>query len=332
MQSSRVLDVERAEARIRPYLAPSPLAWCEQVGAWLKLESLQVTGSYKVRGALNALLARVEAGERRPVVAASAGNHARGVAWAARQLGLRALVVMPTDAPRTKIAGATALGAEVVLHGDCFEDAEERARALAETHGGWLLSAFDDAHVIAGQGTVGLELLPLAPDVVLVPIGGGGLASGVGLALRAHGVRVVGVQVEGVDAMARVLSGRPALTELAHTIADGVRVREPGQLTRRICASVLDEVVLVTEAEVRRAVVDLAQGARVVAEGAGALAVAALPKVRGARKVAVISGGNIDLSRLGALLSARSVGAPLPPFAAPASSHGSRSLEGTLTC
>ncbi len=294
-------DVAAAAARLRPLLAPTPLVRSERFDGWLKLETLQVTGSYKVRGALNAMLVALAAGDRRPVIAASAGNHARGVAWAAQRLGLTAHTVVPVTAPRTKVRGTEALGASVIRWGNTFEDALVHARQLADRHDWRFLPAFDDADVIAGQGTVGWELLELLPDVVLVPLGGGGLAAGIGLALKSRGVKVIGVHVDGLDAMARALAGRGPLEEARTTIADGVRVRAVGELTRGICAQVLDDIVVVPEAIVQKTIVDLASFDRVVAEGAGALACAALARVRARRKVAVVSGGNIDIETLAAL-------------------------------
>ncbi|AKU97844.1 Threonine dehydratase, catabolic [Labilithrix luteola] len=290
-----VADVAAAASRLRPLLAPTPLVRSERFDAWLKLETLQVTRSYKVRGATNAMLVALANGDRRPIVAASAGNHARGVAWAAHRLGLEAHTVVPITAPLTKVRGAEALGAKVIRFGRSYEDAQDHAISLARENGWRFLPAFDDPDVIAGQGTVGWELLDAHPDVVLVPLGGGGLASGLGLALKSRGTRIVGVHVEGLDAMARALDGRPPLDVLPTTIADGVRVRRVGESTRRICAEVLDEIVTVTEEDVRRAVVELASFERVVAEGAGALAYAALSRKAGTRTIAVISGGNIDL-------------------------------------
>jgi threonine dehydratase len=294
-------DVERAHRRIAGILAPTPTVQSHGARAFLKLENLQVTGAYKVRGALNAALSGIERGDHRPLVAASAGNHAKGVAWAARHTGLGAIVVVPEGAPETKLAGARALGAEVLVRGRCFEDCLVVARELAARRGARLVHAFDDPDVIAGQGTVALELLSYRPDAVVVPIGGGGLAAGVGLVLAAHGIRVIGAQVAGVDAMRCALSGEPAPRGDPPTIADGLRVRVPGALTRRICASLLDGIVVVSEEEVSRAVVALAVRDKIVAEGAGAVAVAALAHVSLLRPIAIVSGGNIDLPVLGRL-------------------------------
>jgi len=189
-------DVLAAQARLRRHLDPTPLHYAERFGCWLKLENLQRTGSYKVRGAMNALLAARERGDHRPTIAASAGNHAQGLAWAAYRLGMPAITVMPRNAPQTKIAGVAHWGAAVRLHGDSYDEAKAFAAELAAQHDYRLLSAFDDPDVIAGQGTVGLELASLMPDVVLVPIGGGGLAAGMVLALKSQGVKIIGAQVE----------------------------------------------------------------------------------------------------------------------------------------
>ncbi len=297
-----LLDV--AAVRVRGVLPETPLVRSERLGAWLKLESLQLTGAYKVRGALNALAAQVERGDHRAVFAASAGNHGLGVAWSARRLGLAATIVVPDGAPRTKVAGCQALGARVIHAGDRFESCVARARALARASSGRFLHAFDDAEVIAGQSTVAAELLAARPDVVVVPIGGGGLVAGVGSLLRRQGIRVVGAQVEGVDSLRRALAHEGAAPHpQPATLADGLRVAAPGRLPLRIAAAFLDEIVVVTEHEVAAALASLALRERVIAEGAGAVAVAALARVAGSRRIAVVSGGNIDARRLGQILA-----------------------------
>ncbi|PNS08479.1 Threonine dehydratase [Lysobacter silvestris] len=304
-------DVLAAQARLRRHLDPTPLHYAERFGCWLKLENLQRTGSYKVRGAMNALLAARERGDNRPTIAASAGNHAQGLAWAAYRLGMQAITVMPRNAPQTKIAGVAHWGAAVRLHGDSYDEAKAFAAELAAQHDYRLLSAFDDPDVIAGQGTVGLELASLMPDVVLVPIGGGGLAAGVALALkclsgsqgsRRQDVKIVGAQVEHVDSMARALRGDAAMREPAATLADGTRVKVPGTLTQQILRELLDDVVIVREAELRETLVRLALEEHVIAEGAGALALAAGRRIAGKRKCAVVSGGNVDAGVLAQLL------------------------------
>ncbi len=274
------MDPFEAARRLHAVLPPTPAVWCEAHDAWLKLECLQVTGAFKVRGAFNAIAQRHD----RPVVAASAGNHARGVAWSARRIGIEATVVVPETAPRTKIDGCRALGARVITHGESFDEALEEAKRLAVTHGWRFIHAFDDPDVIAGQGTVGVELRELRPDVVVVPVGGGGLVAGISLALDC---RVVGVLVEGMT---------------PRTLADGLRVRRQGDLALRVMRERGVERMTVTEEEVRREIVRLAACDHVIAEGAGATAVAALARVEGRRRVAIVSGGNIDATRLGSCL------------------------------
>ncbi len=286
-------DVRAAAQRISDFLVPTPVLYRPERRAWLKLENAQVTGAYKVRGALNALLAQLEREDRRSIVAASAGNHGAGVAWAARAVGLDALVVVPKGAPRSKIARIHESGGCVLEAGVDFEESLSIARAQAGVLGRRLLHAFDDPDIIAGQGTVALELLSLRPDVVLVPIGGGGLAAGVSLVLRAAGVRVVGVQIVGVDAMASWLRGGPARITPSSTIADGLRVHEPGMITRGLCRQTLEQIVLIREDEVRRAMRSLWEQEGLRIEGAGAVAVAGLGYVEGARRVALVTGGNV---------------------------------------
>ena len=315
-------DVLAAHARLRRYLDVTPMHYAERFGCWLKLENLQRTGSYKVRGAMNALLAARERGDTRTVIAASAGNHAQGLAWAGYRLRMPVITVMPRCAPETKIAGVAHWGATVRLHGESYDEAKAFAIELAAQNGYRLLSAFDDADVIAGQGTVGLELGALAPEVVLVPIGGGGLAAGVALALRSaclsgtrasRRVRIVGAQVEGVDAMARALRGDYAAIEPAATLADGVRVKVPGALTQHVLRELLDDIVIVREAELRETLVRLALEEHVIAEGAGALALAAGRRIASKRKCAVVSGGNIDATVLAQLLAEVRPRAPRRP-------------------
>jgi threonine dehydratase len=310
---TRVLDdaaIAAAAARIGRVFRPTPLLHAPGRGAFLKLENLQTTGAYKVRGAYNAVAARWERGERRPLVCASAGNHGLGVAWAARYFGLPATIVVPGDAPATKVRGCRALGARVVVGGDTVEQCLAQADILCAAGDAGLVHPFDDLEVIAGQATLAVELLSFRPDVVVVPIGGGGLAAGVGTVLRRLGIRVVGVQVAGIDGFRRAWLGHPSVAmppprdgrdAPPTTLADGLRVACPGRLTVPLCRDLLDDIVLVTEAEIADAVASLALVEKVVAEGAGAAAVAALPVIAGARKVAVVSGGNIDAAVLARL-------------------------------
>jgi len=303
-----VHDVERAAeavagvARETPVLPAKRLS--RQVGGeiWLKLENLQVTGSFKVRGAINRLSAMSDGERERGVVAASAGNHAQAVAWAARKLGMRATLFMPQEAPLAKIAAVHEYGGQVELVEGMLDEAFSAAKAHAEEGGGTFVHAFDDEQVIAGQGTVGLELLRQVPAIarVVVPIGGGGLISGIGLALRerAPDASVVGVQSEAVAPYAGVEPG-----ERPSTICDGIAVKKPGELTRPLVEELVDEIVTVSDDETAQAMVHLLERSKQVVEGAGAVGIAALlhgklkPAEEGAT-VVVLSGGNVDATLL----------------------------------
>lgn len=274
----------------------------------LKAENLQVTGSFKARGATNAILRLSEDELRRGVVAASAGNHAQAVASAARAAGGRAVLMMPAEAPVAKVAAVRRYGGEVRLVEGGYDEAGAAARALAADEGLTLVHAFDTADVVAGQGTVGLEIARQAPDVklVVVPLGGGGLASGVGIALAAAlpGARVVGVQAEAcapyLDSLA---ARRPVGARSANTICDGIAVKRPGDFTLPLVERYVDEVVTVSDDEVAQAMVLLLERAKLVVEGAGAVGVAALMHGHvqvpaGGQVCAVLSGGNVDATLL----------------------------------
>lgn len=283
-------DVHAAAERIRPFLRPTPLV--ESDGFALKLETLQPTGSFKVRGAL-AALSRVDG----PVVAASAGNHGLAVAWAAQRLGVDATVVVAETASPAKIEGIRRFPVELVLHGADYDAAERHALSL----GGRYVSPYNDTDVIAGAGTVGLEL-PGA-ETIVVPVGGGGLAAGIGIAT---GARLVGVVPEASPAMQHAVRGVPEV-EVRPTLADGLAGNiEPGSVTIGVCARRLDEIVAVTEDEIARAMRFLAHEHGLVAEGSGAAAVAALlaGRVAAPGAVAIVSGRNVTLDTLARALSA----------------------------
>jgi len=265
----------------------------------LKAETLQRTGSFKIRGAVNRMATLTVAERKAGVVAASAGNHGQAVAWAAREAGVAATIFMPQDAPMAKVDATRSYGAEVVLVGEGYDEAHEACRERVAA-GSTLIHPFEDEKVIAGQGTLGLELAE-APElteleVVTVPVGGGGLASGIALALKAlrPDVRIVGVQAANMAP----LVGEPLAS---FTIADGIAVKKPSDVTGPILAELLDGVVTVTEDEIARAIVLLLERVKLVVEGAGAAPVAALlaGKVEGNEPAcAVLSGGNIDASLL----------------------------------
>ncbi len=262
---------------------------------FLKAENLQRTGSFKVRGAYNRLAVCTAAELGAGVVAASAGNHGQAVAWAAREVGASATIFMPEDAPMAKVDATRSYGADVRLVAGLFEEALTAAAAHVDATGATFVHPFEDPRVIAGQGTIGLELAEqvASAETVIVPIGGGGLCSGIATALKESGsaAKVVGVQAAGA------LPGGPGFT-----IADGIWVKKPGELTMSILGELLDEIVVVTDEEISEAIVLLAERAKLVVEGAGAVGVAALlhGRVRGAGGPAavVLSGGNIDSSLL----------------------------------
>ncbi len=294
-----IADIEAARERIGGHARVTPVYTSESIqresgrACLLKAENLQRTGSFKIRGAVNKL-ATLSAGERAAgVIAASAGNHGQAVAWAARELGIRATIYMPAFAPMAKVDPTLTYGGEAVLTGEGFDEALSEALERAEQTGATFIHAFEDEHVIAGQGTIGLELAEQVPDVetVLIPIGGGGLASGVAIALRElrPKIRLVGVEVR------RDL----------HTIADGIAVKHPGDLTMDILGRLLDEVVVVNDDEISDAITLLLERSKLLVEGAGAVGVAAVlaGKVGGTGSVCpVISGGNIDPTTLMSVL------------------------------
>jgi threonine dehydratase len=281
----------------------------------LKLESLQRTGSFKARGAWNKLRLLTDAQRARGVICASAGNHAQGVAFAAERVGVRATIVMPVTAPRIKIAQTRLYGdPEIVLHGDDIADAAARAIELQQASGSVFVHAYDDRDVIAGQATVGLEILEQCPDVdtIVVPVGGGGLAAGIALATRAAKptVRVVGVQAKGSDAVVRALeTGGPVKLDRSSTIADGINVRATGERPLEILSRLHVPVMRVTDAQIRAAMVALCQTAKLVVEPAGAASAAALlfhpSRFEGNREVvAVVSGANVNPCCYAAVLTA----------------------------
>ena len=310
--------VEAAHERLRGSIYETPCPYSQTLSelsgsvCHVKLENLQMTGSFKERGAVNLLL-QLDAGERRRgVVAASAGNHGLAVAFHAARLGIPATIVMPTYAPLIKVASARRSGAEVILHGANYDEAYERAREVEQASGAVFVHPFDDARVIAGQGTMGLEILAQVDDLeaVVVPVGGGGLIAGVALAIKARrpAVRVIGVEADAIAAMQRSLQARQRVrVPTAPTIADGIAVRQVGEVTFDLAARHVDEVVTVNEEELANAILLLLEIEKTVVEGAGAAPLAALlnrPLGLAGRRVAlVLSGGNIDVTMLARIIA-----------------------------
>ncbi len=273
---------------------------------YLKTENLQKTGSFKIRGAYNFMSCLPEAERSNGVVAASAGNHAQGVAYAAGMAEIPAVIVMPEGTPISKIAATRSYGAEVVLHGTVFDDSYDRAKEIAEENNATFVHAFNNPQVIAGQGTIGLEILEELPevDVIVAPIGGGGLISGISAAVKTQnpGVRIIGVEAAGAASVKNSLQvGEISSLQSTRTIADGISIKRPGDLTFSLIKQYVDEVVTVDDKEIAATVMLLLQRAKLVTEPAGAASLAALlhskiDVIPDDKTVAVLSGGNIDMN------------------------------------
>ncbi len=308
-------DVEAAARLIEgqiirtPTLRSQTLSKITGADVWLKFENHQFTASFKERGALNRLLA-LDAHERATgVIAMSAGNHAQGVAYHAQRLGIPATIVMPRSTPNAKVDQTRVFGPEVILHGTVFDESAVLARKLAETRGLTMVHPYDDPAVMAGQGTLALELLADAPtpDIILVPIGGGGLISGVAtvMAARAAATQVIGVQTERFPGAWAALKGQACETGSA-TIAEGIAVKAPGEKTLPIIRERVHDVLLVSESDLERAVLMLLEIEKTVAEGAGSAGLAALlahpERFRGKRVMLLVCGGNLDLMVLSSVI------------------------------
>ncbi|HEX4182072.1 MAG TPA: threonine/serine dehydratase [Caulobacteraceae bacterium] len=309
------LDQIRAAAeRIAPYVSATPIVPLSRGGPGLKAESLHPTGAFKLRGAFNALLSLSPEAKSRGVVAHSSGNHAQAVAYAAHVLGVRAVVVMPSNAPAAKLDATRGWGAEVVIVGPASAERAAKADALAASDGLTLVPPFNALEIIAGTGTIALEILRDRPLVerVAVPVSGGGLVSGVaaGLKLSNPAIRVIGIEPELADDAARSLrSGRlTGITaeEAGRTIADGLRVQQLGAVNWPHVQAFVDEIVTVPEEAIKEAMRRIAKGARLVAEPSGAVALAGLLTLRPtAQDVAILSGGNVDLDVYARILEQR---------------------------
>lgn len=307
--------IKAAQNRIAPYVRRTDITKISMPGGGdlhIKLENLQYTGAYKVRGAFNCMLQLSEEEKRAGILAASAGNHAQGVGRAARELALDCTIVMPVGAPLSKITATERYKVKVVLFGNTYDDACAHAMSLAQRQNKTYIHAFDDARVICGQGTLGLELLEQLPDVgqVLVPVGGGGLASGISTAVKAMNphIKVIGVEPQNAASMQSSIAARRIITlPSANTIADGIAVKTPGDLTYPICRDHLDGIVTVDDGDISNAILFLMEKGKIVSEGAGAVGIAAVlaNKVKlleGASTVAVLSGGNIDVTMVSRII------------------------------
>lgn len=315
-------DVRLAKERIAPLVTRTPLLrsrpLTQQMGTpvYLKLESLQDTGSFKIRGAANRVLTLPPEDKERGVVTISTGNHGRAMSYVARRLDVHAVVCIPEGTVRNKVEAMERLGAEIVVSGKTYDEAEDGAFQLARDRGLTMISAYDEAFIIAGQGTVGLEIVEDLPDVdaVLVPVGGGGLISGIALAVKVAGTdkRVIGVSMDRAPVMYHSLkAGKPIRMEEEETLADALvgGIGEDNQHTFRLVQKLVDDFVLVSDEEIAEAMVFLLQEHRLVVEGGGAVGIAALlsGKVRETQGsvAVVVSGGNVDLPLLFGLAEGR---------------------------
>jgi threonine dehydratase len=305
-------DIEAARKRIADSVFLSPCAHSVTLSKatgtklWLKLENLQMTGSFKERGACNKLMAMSPEDRARGVICASAGNHAQAVAYHAQRLGIDATIVMPEVTPLVKVQSTKSFGPRVVLHGANFDEASERAREIEAAEHRTFVHAFDDDLVMAGQGTIGLELLEQNPylEAVVIAVGGGGLIAGIAVAIKETNprIKVYGVETSAVASMKVALeAGAPVMLPPARTIAEGIAVRRAGDRTLEIVKKYVDDIVVVDEEEIAEAILTLLEREKTVAEGAGAASLAALlhqriPSVLGKKVGTVICGGNIDVN------------------------------------
>ncbi|WP_118856408.1 threonine ammonia-lyase [Sphingomonas mesophila] len=308
-------DIEAAANRVRGAVIQTPMLMSRTLSAiivaevWLKFENLQFTAAYKERGALNKLLQLSNEEQRRGVIAASAGNHAQAVAYHGARLGIPVTIVMPEPTPTIKVVQTEGHGASVILHGRVFDDAYTHARVLEKERGLTFVHPFDDPAIVAGTGTLALEMLAAAPelDTLVVPIGGGGLISGIAIAAKTikPDIEIVGVEAEMFPAMKNILEGKELVIG-GDTLAEGIAVKHPGQLTRAIIADLVDRIDLVPEAAIEHAVALLVAIEKTVVEGAGAAGLAALlaepEKYRGRKVGTVLCGGNIDTHLLANVL------------------------------
>jgi threonine dehydratase len=315
--SVTLADVLAARERLQGSIYYSPCPHSQMLSAltgqqvYLKLENLQMTGSFKERGALNRIARLTPEQAARGVIAASAGNHAQGVAYHATKRGIRALIVMPLTTPLVKVTATRDFGAEVLLYGASYDDAYAEAMRQCETQDLTFIHPFDDPDVMAGQGTIGLELMEQVPELeaVVVPIGGGGLIAGVACAIKETRpeIRIVGVQTLRLPSMlAAVQAHQPITVDAATTIADGIAVRRAGNLTLPLVEQYVDEIVTVDEDEIASAILMLLEREKTLAEGAGATALAALLQHRtslaGAHTAVLVCGGNIDVTLLSRII------------------------------
>ena len=314
-----ISDIKKAQETLKGHARKTPLVksfyFSSLTGGevYLKMENMQLTGSFKFRGAFNKISSLTQEERDAGVIACSAGNHAQGVALSAHLLGIKSKIVMPTTAPQAKVDATRGYHSEVVLSGETFDDAKDACLKIMKETGETFLHPYDDTFVMAGQGTIGLEILDDLWDVetVIVPIGGGGLISGVAVALKSFNpnITIIGVQADNVHGMKASFDANEVVSHfISPTIADGCAVKVPGDMTFEITQELVDDIVTVSEEEIELALKDLLQRGKAVVEGAGALASAAIHSgkinhyIKGKKVVAILSGGNIDLKRVSTIV------------------------------
>ena len=310
--------IKDAQANLLGIIKDTDLFFAEGLSAeigvdvFLKLENLQKSGSFKIRGAYNKMLHLTDDEKQHGVVASSAGNHAQGIAISAKMLDIKSTIVMPKNAPFAKISATKRYGADVILDGNIYDEAYAKAREFQKETGATFVHPFNDPYVIAGQGTIALEMLAENPnlDAIFVPIGGGGIAAGISLAAKKikPGIKIIGVQSENAASMYEAIkANRIETIEMKRTIADGIAVARPGDLTFPLIQQYVDEIVTVSEAQVAAAFLYLLENTNLVCEGAGAVSVAALiansDRFTGLQVAAVLSGGNIDINMIESVIN-----------------------------
>lgn len=312
-----IKDIFEASKAIQPFVHRTPLEYSATFSSltggkvFLKMENLQRTGSFKVRGAANKIINLPPKDRKNGVIAASAGNHAQGVALAASRVGISSTIVMPESAPLAKVSATEGYGAKVILSGSVYDDAYQKAMEVQSATGATFVHAFNDLAVMAGQGTIGLEILEdlHEVDTILVPIGGGGLIAGISVAIKSlkPAVRIIGVEAAGAACMLHALRvGQPEPLEQASTLADGIAVKCAGELTFKTVSHHVDDIVTVEEEEISEAILTLMERSKSIVEGAGAVAVAAALQRKvdlvGKNAVLLLSGGNIDVNFLAQII------------------------------
>ncbi len=307
------INISKAKEVLRGIAQHTPLVHADKLSenVWIKAENLQGTGAFKLRGAYYKLSTLSNEERKKGVIAASAGNHAQGVAYACKEMEIHGVIVMPKTAPLSKIEATRSYGVEVVLQGDTFHDAYTYAKHLQQITQAVFIEPFDDEHIIAGQGTIGLEILEDMPDVdiVVVPIGGGGLISGIAYAIKQlrPQCKIIGVQTEAIPSMkASIETHHIVEVPASSTIADGIAVSQPGTFTYALCQQYVDEIITVSEEEIAAAILFLLEKMKMVSEGAGAVSIAAMMfhkfNIENKKCVCVLSGGNIDVNVLSKII------------------------------